>query len=239
MNDPKILLENVKNKLLDLLKVIEGGVSSEKMPSQLEIDLMKEKFRKAYDLLLQVEPPTYEIPHQTIDTVEKSELTSEIVDESPEIKNEEIIAEEKVGEAEKDHKPEKEKIPIKEPVKLQTSKVDLFSQEESNSGQKKDKTVLDKISETRSEMSVADNIQKKSKIPGLKSAIGINEKFFFINELFKGNMKDYNEAIENLEACQSFDEAANLSDSLKQKYGWKDDSEAFVQLKEIVNRKFN
>ena len=42
-----------------------------------------------------------------------------------------------------------------------------------------------------------------SKIDDLKSAIGINEKFAFITDLFAGSNKDYDTAISILNSCHS------------------------------------
>lgn len=100
------------------------------------------------------------------------------------------------------------------------------------------KTVAEEISENVNEESVADKFQK-NKITDLKEAIGINEKFYFINELFDGVMKEYNEAIEAVNKYSSQEEAFDYLNQLKGEHDWKEESEAFGQLRDILERKFN
>jgi len=84
---------------------------------------------------------------------------------------------------------------------------------------------------------VGDKIQQ-DKISELKSAIGINEKFFFINELFDGDMKNYNEAIEKLDTVARLEEGFLLLKELREENDWKEDNDAYLQLSGFVNRKF-
>jgi hypothetical protein len=100
------------------------------------------------------------------------------------------------------------------------------------------KTVAEEISEKVNEESLAEKFQK-NKITDLKEAIGINEKFYFINELFDGVMKEYNEAIETLNSKPLKEEALNHSKQIKEERDWKEDAEAFGQLKGILERKFD
>ena len=100
------------------------------------------------------------------------------------------------------------------------------------------KTVAEEISEKVNEESLAEKFQK-NKITDLKEAIGINEKFYFINELFDGVMKEYNEAIESLNTHLSKEEAFNYLNQLKEERVWNEGSEALGQLKDILERKFN
>ena len=100
------------------------------------------------------------------------------------------------------------------------------------------KTVAEEISERVNKESLAEKFQK-DKITDLKEAIGINEKFYFINELFDGVMKEYNEAIETLNSKPSMEEATTYLNQLKEERDWKENTEAVGQLKGILERKFN
>jgi hypothetical protein len=75
-------------------------------------------------------------------------------------------------------------------------------------------------------------------IENLKTAITINEKFMFINELFDGNLREYNETIETLNGFKSLDTAADFLDLMRKKNFWNTGSNAFKKLKELVERKF-
>jgi hypothetical protein len=76
------------------------------------------------------------------------------------------------------------------------------------------------------------------RIQNLKSAISINEKFMFINELFDGNLREYNETIETLNGFKNLDQAADFLDLMRKKNFWDTGSNAFRKLKELVERRF-
>jgi len=74
------------------------------------------------------------------------------------------------------------------------------------------------------------------RIQNLKSAISINDKFMFINELFDGNLREYNETIETLSGFKNLDQAAEFLDLMLKKNFWDTGSSAFNKLKELVER---
>lgn len=69
----------------------------------------------------------------------------------------------------------------------------------------------------------------------LTEAIGINDKFLFIREIFNGNQDLYGKVIQDLESAGSFSEArAIISDHVEQDA----DNEAVAQLMDLIKRKF-
>ncbi|MGE5424437.1 MAG: hypothetical protein ACM3N9_03675 [Syntrophothermus sp.] len=76
----------------------------------------------------------------------------------------------------------------------------------------------------------------KGKPAGLKSAVTINDKFLFINELFDGNLKDYNEHIEALNGFTDLKTAFDYLDLLRQKNRWETDGKGFRRLREILEK---
>jgi len=99
------------------------------------------------------------------------------------------------------------------------------------------KSLNDKIQKNKGEKSLGHRLQRNP-IKDLKTAIGINEKFLFINELFKGNMKEYNETIISLNNCNEYNDALKILSSLAEKYDWEDEMVAYLTLKDFVERKF-
>lgn len=87
------------------------------------------------------------------------------------------------------------------------------------------------------EGSVAEKLQHK-KITDLKASIGINEKFQFINELFDGNMKEYNVAVDQINSFSSFEEADSYIANLEDVYKWKTDDQIVENFKALVQRRF-
>lgn len=98
-------------------------------------------------------------------------------------------------------------------------------------------SVKDKITYGKHEQTLADRIHLKP-ISDLKAAIGINEKFQFINELFEGSADRYNEAINLLNVCTGSSEANLLFDDLKTRYTWDEQNPAFKRLHEFVVRRY-
>ena len=85
--------------------------------------------------------------------------------------------------------------------------------------------------------SVVEKLSHK-KINDLKSVIGINEKFQFINELFDGNMKEYTVALDQINNFSSTNEANNYLANLKEMYKWDSENSIAKQFTELVERKF-
>lgn len=63
-------------------------------------------------------------------------------------------------------------------------------------------------------------------ISNLKDAIGVNEKFLFINELFGGNIQVYNEAIVKLNAFQNIDQSFEYLNDLGKTLEWDENRSA-------------
>ncbi|MCK9203609.1 MAG: hypothetical protein M0P58_04110 [Bacteroidales bacterium] len=72
----------------------------------------------------------------------------------------------------------------------------------------------------------------------LKSAITINDKFMFINELFDGNFREYNETVETLNGFKNLNQASEFLDLMVKKNFWDTGSNAFKKLKELLERRF-
>jgi hypothetical protein len=81
---------------------------------------------------------------------------------------------------------------------------------------------------------------KLQQTPGrdLKSVIGINDKFLFVNELFGGSMEKYNKSIENLNDLKTLNGAMIYLNELKIELQWNSSNEAYMKLKDLVSRKF-
>lgn len=77
-------------------------------------------------------------------------------------------------------------------------------------------------------------------VKDLSKAIDINEKFLFINELFRGDRNMYERSIKTINDCGDMDEAAYwMERELKIKLGWQDDNEAVQQFCQLVKKRFS
>jgi len=88
-----------------------------------------------------------------------------------------------------------------------------------------DQSVLSKISQT--------------KIVDLKRSIAMNDRFIFIKELFKNDFDSYNRYINDLNACETMQQAEQHLAQLKRQYEWDEANETVQYFLTLVGRKFD
>jgi len=80
---------------------------------------------------------------------------------------------------------------------------------------------------------------KKQAIPDLITAIGLNERYLYANELFAGDMEDFRTAIRILNEFETGEEAIKyFENELRRSYGWEDDNTLATALLLLVKRRF-
>ncbi|MFN8243950.1 MAG: hypothetical protein U0X40_07850 [Ferruginibacter sp.] len=76
-------------------------------------------------------------------------------------------------------------------------------------------------------------------IRDLRKAIGVNDRFLFINELFRGDESAYERSIKTINSFSIYPEAEYwIQRELKVKNGWKDTDEVVRQFYQLVRRRF-
>lgn len=77
-------------------------------------------------------------------------------------------------------------------------------------------------------------------IRDLRKAIGINDRFLYINELFRGDEAMYERSIKTINNFSILPEAEYwIQRELKVKIGWKDQDEVVKQFDQLVRRRFS
>jgi len=77
-------------------------------------------------------------------------------------------------------------------------------------------------------------------IRDLRKAIGVNDRFLFINELFRGDEVAYERSIKTINSFSIFPEAEYwIQRELKVKNGWNDSNEIVQQFYQLVKRRFS
>ncbi|MFK8039305.1 MAG: hypothetical protein AB8B74_13510 [Crocinitomicaceae bacterium] len=79
---------------------------------------------------------------------------------------------------------------------------------------------------------------KQAAIEDLKEHIGINRKFLYVNELFKGDGTAYNEAITRLNTCESVEDALTILKDLGNQQSWSNDSATVSGFVAMVERRY-
>ena len=79
----------------------------------------------------------------------------------------------------------------------------------------------------------------QGKIESLKTAFGLNQRYLFINKLFKGDDNIFSEAIATIDQMSSYEEAVNfLLDNYSEKFEWGENEETVSELFQVINRRF-
>ncbi len=76
-------------------------------------------------------------------------------------------------------------------------------------------------------------------IKDLKKAIGVNDRYLFINELFRGDEVMYERSIKTINGFSIYPEAEYwIKRELKLKIGWDDKNEVVKQFDQLIRRRF-
>jgi hypothetical protein len=83
-------------------------------------------------------------------------------------------------------------------------------------------------------------VLKSSPVKELRKAIGVNDRFVFINELFRGDEAMYERSIKTINNFRIFPEAQYwMERELKIKLGWDDSREIVQHFYQLVKRRFS
>ena len=98
-------------------------------------------------------------------------------------------------------------------------------------------TIAEKMAGNDLKKRVSDNL--KSSIKDIKSAIGINEKFQFINQLFNGDAKKYHTIIDEINSSPSSEIAMNRIRLISESNNWESHPASAKVFLEIIERRFS
>ena len=77
-------------------------------------------------------------------------------------------------------------------------------------------------------------------IKDLRAAIGINDKFQFMEELFNKDESLFESSIKTINAFKNFAEAQFwIKQNLRNKFNWNDESKAVIAFDQLVKRRFS
>jgi len=237
----KILKEDIQ----DIYSIVNRFENTHKL-HQLDIDLALSKVRNLYELFLKFNSPeTYASENQK---EEISTITKHQVPETKAMPVEVIKQIEKPSiESPKKEKPTKVEIEtpviatepefiIETPQKIEVikkAKTQSSSEIIADKFQSK-KFVHDTIAKNGSRNDVSTKLQSKP-IKDINTAIGLNDKFIFIRELFNGDKDHYNETVQVL---NNFDTYENALQFLNENFDWDKEDDNFIRLTELVRRKY-
>jgi hypothetical protein len=101
----------------------------------------------------------------------------------------------------------------------------------------KKESLNDRLKQERTEVA---HVLKESPIKDLRKGIGINDRFTFVRELFRGDEAFYERSIKTINSFHIFSEAEYwINRELKFKIGWDEDKEVVKHFYQLVRRRFS
>ena len=256
-------LQSIHQQIESLLKTIREQHDQIKQHSssipQVEIDFMLQNLRQLYEASLML---NHTNALSSLDEI-KAAVTQKILaekraielkrsEDKPEMKKEEepvadvkskieeitVIQKEEVAVQTTIESTVKVSTPTDKPVRKAGNLNSSLYEDKPTLGDKfgSKETLHGKFGSKTPSKSVADKHHKNA-IKDLKAAIGINEKFVFINQLFDGNLQRYSEVIEKINSLTDLESAKKLI-TAELSTTWNEHNEHVKDFMELVERRF-
>jgi hypothetical protein len=237
----KNTLESVTKDIQEIEKIVSKFQNYSSIPT-IEIDLALHKLQNLYELLLMIREHEQEKSKNKKTESQISPTSLPITNEDEEKENDAFIVEEEVKQLQ-------DKEPLEAPVRDK-------EREEKTEPDETEKTKSSINPETEKEFTIAEKLEKPGEflneklakgssdrlsrlqggpISSISGSIGINDRFYYIREVFEGNSENFKKSIEFLDKASNFNEAYNY---LKAQLIVDMDSEATQNLLNLVRRKF-
>jgi hypothetical protein len=106
-----------------------------------------------------------------------------------------------------------------------------------DNGPAEGESLNDRLKQSKTELM---EVLKESPVKDLRKAIGINDRFIFLNELFRGDENTYERSIRTINNFNIYAEAEYwISRELKLKLGWDNNNPAVAHFDQLVKRRFS
>ncbi len=253
------LIKNLKKDIQDIYSKINDFEKSDQI-HLIDLDLTLSKVRNLYELLSKLnhqETYTPEYQKEEISTITEQKEKKEEIEKNTEIEKTTDQAEEVIESSDNKTEPE---TPVREPeliIETPTKKEIITTEPVEKNEETIEKTeILQEAKQNETPEIVADKFQSKKfihdslakknikdvsskmqskPINDINNAIGLNDKFIFIRELFGNNKELYHETIQVLNNFDTFENAVTF---LNENFDWAEDDTNFERLKELVRRKY-
>jgi outer membrane biosynthesis protein TonB len=209
--------------LITSIKEHSDNIGEKEHIPQLELELILHKIEKLYQKSI-----VYNHLSSMAEMAAAATVTPAVAEPKPELPEKEEPKKEDIKKEEQKPEPKQETV----------TRVDLFGTEVAPVAEKPKQEKKPEKKEEKKEEKPATNIQKPA-ISDIRAAIGINDKFQFANELFGGNMQEYEIAIQQLNTAGTLDSATEYFMSIQQLYNWNNEHETVKRLFDLVERRYS
>jgi hypothetical protein len=235
-------------QLIDSIKEHSDNIGNRKRIPQLELELILSKIKKLYeksiifnylnqiqiDELEEKETPVIPaaLEELKVDNDNNEVLNKENEKEQIKATDELII---NIQEVEK--KLVIEKVIEEEKNQIHTQEKDVIDEKAERKNDKK-VSLNEKLSKQVSDVSLLNKLRKKP-VEDLVKSIGINERYLFTKELFKGNSESFLQHVRILNSFSSYEEAQqHLEKEIIPKFNWDANNPVVNEFLDLVQRKF-
>ncbi len=216
--------------LLDKLNLLSNNLKKQESVSQIDIDLMIRYTQKVYELLLEEQKGNMIVDNNLNINVkekrveEKQNFKSETPTKIKEIKN-------PAKQAASNEKTETKKKPMQVMSKTKPQKnfVSEEAEDDFNSLNKKF---------SKDSVMLADQLKEKP-IKDLNKGIDLNDKYWFINDLFNGKPGIFNEHLKTLNKMNNLEEALLfIEKEIRTQFDWKGKERSSKKFLSFIYRRF-
>lgn len=247
--------ENLSLALKDLQVLLTYFEKLSQLES-IDIDLALSKTKEIYNTLLLLKIKNEDASLLKVLSKEKNEFNAEQTEKKVETIFKEVIKEIKINEKPAQMESEtdsimelEEEAPVKEEIKespkigeVTISKKEITTEIKAKTSEgdiiaekyQRNEPLINEILARAGKRDLSSMLQTKP-VKNIESAIGINERFEFVKELFNGDNATYLKTIHILDNVSNFNEAFNY---INQTFSWDYESETVHKLLDLVRRRY-
>lgn len=236
-NNEKIIL-NLKRQIGKMLVQVDFLYRNGREMSQFDYDILMDRARELYEYLIDCQAGDVSCDNDVEKTDEpavSNDIEFEI--ETPETRDE--VAEEPEEDLDdKDWEDEEDVTFSVEPLNLEEEAEKKEEAEIQEETEVREETPEEPLHEDVPEdNSLAARLQRQP-VTDIKAGIMLNDRIMMINDLFKGSSERYAKAINELNEFPTLGGALVYMSELRVEFQWDVESEAYLKLKELVERRF-
>jgi len=238
------------NKIKDQIKDLEKGttllLNENRMANAIEISLLKKQCTELYEMIIKLDVKVEDniavskLPTEVDKPLSHIDMTEPVV----EVISKPILVEEEQTPVQPIPEAIQELVKKDEIIQEEKIEPSLFS-ETTIVIEKKSNLINIPYSEPSLHQKISEHKQadvnemiNESRVESLKSAIGLNKKIAFVNELFKENTVEYAKAIDKLNSSKDLHEAMSYFNELKHQYSWNNENEHTNDLEQLIQKRF-
>lgn len=222
--------------------------------SQFDYDILMDRTREFYELLVDSQEYNMEKeeeePENPINTEVEFEIENQNEEDEDDWEDEDDIIfsvekAEETEEVEDEETKETENEEDEETEEEMREETEIVENEEENDDEETEKEEhvtffnIEPVEEPEKteDNSLASRLQHQP-ISDIKTAVSLNDRIMMINDLFRGSSERYNKTINVLNEFPTFGGAVIYLNELRIELQWDVEAEAYLKLKELVERRF-